>query len=357
MSFIIRSVDYKDYESLHYLAQQHSLFNLPIDKVLLKQKIKLSMDSFAQKGLTQNYQFIFVITNPKGKVIGSSQLFSQCGTKNNPRYSMKLHKNNHNPFLQLKIDTNGPSYLGGLILNKDYQGHPDKLGSQISFIRFLFIKMNRIYFKKTIQSDLEPWLDKENSNPFFKHFAVPSGISSKEVANYLTVTNKEKLFAHFPRSRVFLSSLPKQVKSSIGRTSADSQKAYALLKKQNFQVIDEMDPLDAGPYVEAQINHIPVVKNTKKAIIGLQATCKSNKYWLVGKMEQSCFKGALLKGDLDNKFLMLDTKTADSTWHKGEEVFICPWQRGKEAKTRAKGQKKQGQKGEQRAKKARAKNQ
>ncbi len=319
MPFMIYSAQNADYMQLRKLALKYSLFNLPADRELLKKKIALSEASFRNRVISQKKSFMFVIKNKKGDIVGSSQLLSQVGSQAIPRYSTKLKSGNRGRFLQLSINRNGPSYLGGLIVKKKYRNHPDKLGKQISLIRFLFIKMHLKYFKKTIQAEIDPLFNQIKSNTFFDYFVKKRQGYSTDEANYLTLTNKKKLFDNFPSGKFYLSSLPKSVKKCIGQTNTFSNRALNLLKKQNFYIIDEMDPLDGGPYVEAQINCIPIVQNTKKVdvrIISKSVMLKKNKaknfsVFLWGKEGLTgVFTGGLLKGILskNNPLLYLTQK-------------------------------------------------
>ena len=304
--FLIQSASLKDYPSLRKLALKYPLLNLPAEQALLKKKIKISEDSFAELLPPQARSFLFVLKQIGGdceEVIGSSQMAVKSGTIDNPSYSLKIfEENKKNSFLQLKTITEGPSYLGGLILDMDYRGHPQKAGKQLSLIRFLFSAMNLELFEDTFHAEVAPFLDEKNQNPFFENFSRRHINLSMEEIDYLTLTDKEKLFSSYPRGKILFSSLPDFVQESLGKSGLFSRKAEELLKKQNFYFIGEIDPFDGGPYVQAKKSDIPLIQKTRKVFVKEEDTEKisseRNKKitWLWARMDKEQFKGGVLEG-------------------------------------------------------------
>ena len=135
MAFLIHSVCDADYSGLRQLALDHLFLNLPSQAELLKKKIKLSDRSFADLEQKEKRNFLFVMKDSNGNIVGTGQVAAKEGTKDDPRYSMEI-VNCKNIFLQLKINMDGPSYLGAIVLAKPYRGHPDRLGKQLMGILF-----------------------------------------------------------------------------------------------------------------------------------------------------------------------------------------------------------------------------
>ncbi|MDE0119507.1 MAG: arginine N-succinyltransferase [Bdellovibrionales bacterium] len=272
-SFLIQSASLCDYSSLRKLALKHPLLNLPADPALLKKKIQTSEDSFKGALEREKRQFLFVIKkrekSGEEEVIGSSQIFSKFGTRKNPFYSLKVCY--HEAVLQLKVVRDGPSYLGGLIVDEPYRGHTEKIGKQISLIRFLFAAICGECFESTLHAEVAPFLDEKGQNPFYEHFIRPRLSLSMPEIDYLTLTNKEKLFSSYPREKILFSSLPESVRKGLGKPGLFSQRAARLLEKQNFYFTGEVDPFDGGPYMQAQTKDIPLIKNTKKVFFTSEA--------------------------------------------------------------------------------------
>ena len=323
--FVIQAVSFKDYSSLRKLALKYPLLNLPAEEKLLKEKIELSQNSFNEILPKEKRNFLFVLKTLEGDIIGSSQISSKSGTKSKPSYSLKIHKNNKSPFLCLKKITDGPSYLGGLILNMHYRGHPEKAGKQLSLIRFLFAGVFPHFFENTFHAEVAPFLDKQGQNQFFEQFIKKHSSLSMSEIDYLTLTNKEKLFAHYPKGEIALSSLPKEVQKSIGKPGVFSGRALALLEKQHFRFVDEVDPFDGGPYMQAKATNIPIIQQIKK--VSLKPTHDDiSQKWLFALPNKNNFKGGVLKGTLKNQELFVSPKAFLAFQiEQNAKLFISPF--------------------------------
>ena len=310
MLFSIHSVCDEDYEDLYRLAKNYLLLNLPAKENLLKEKIKLSQRSFAGLNRKEERNFVFVMKDPQRGVIGTAQITAKAGTQDCPRYSMEIIKEKKNTILRLKVNRDGSSYLGAIVLEKSYRSHVQQLGKQLFFILFLFIAMHLDYFEDTLCADIEPWLDENRSNPFINDFICqrlnyPIGSIDDTIS-----IDREKVFASFPREPFLLSDLSVAAQKHLGRPGFYSQRGLVLLKRQNFHIINEVDPLDGGACVMAKTRDVPIVKDAKKVFIKLLKTSDEIKapvqQWLWGQEKESSFTGGLVKGKLaDGDCLMV----------------------------------------------------
>ena len=334
--FILQAVSFEDYPSLQKLALKYPLLNLPAEKHLLNKKIETSINSFNESLIREKRNFLFVLKTKEGEVIGSSQISVKSGTVKNPSYSLKIMEKNKK-CLCLKKITDGPSYLGGLILDMRYRGQAEKLGKQLSLIRFLFVGVFPHFFENIFHAELAPFLDKNGKNPFFEHFIQKSiSLSMKEI-DYLTLTNKEKLFAHYPRELILWSALPKGVQKTLGQPGLFSQRALALLERQGFRFVGEVDPFDGGPYLQAQLKDIPVIQNIKKVSVKLmknktkpekkaKASLDGEKKWLFARPCKNNFKGGVLKGILKGKTLFVSSDSLhDFGLKSASSLFVSPF--------------------------------
>ena len=329
MTFSIYSAKLSDKSGLLKLSTKYQMMNLPAHSDLLEKKIETSQLSFKGVLPKEERNFLFILKNTNKEIIGASQLAVKSGTKKNPNYSLQIIKHSKTPYLQLKKNTDGPSYLGGLLLDKSYRGHSQKLGRQISLIRLLFTAMHSSLFEEQLHAEIAPWLDKEGNNPFFTHFIKNFfSLSVKEI-DHLTLTNKKKLFSQFPRHKILLSSLPQIVQNTLGRAGKESLPAEKLLKDQGFQFISEVDPFDGGPYLQGKINDIPLVQSAKKVALSQtgeyssekESPAETNQIYLWAKTDpDKTFKGGALRGLLKDDiffiskkdFLVFDLKPGDA---------------------------------------------
>ena len=328
MSFLIHSVSESDYPALQKLATKYTLLNLPSKEELLKAKIQSSIWSFNSKSPNEKQLFMFTLKDSKENIIGASQVVAKIGLQDNPRYSMCIIRGKET-FLQLKINHDGPSFVGAVVLEKSYRGHPDQLGKQLVFILFLFMAMNPNYFEDTIHGEVEPWLDENRSNPFFNYFVHQKLHYSPKEADYLSLTDKEKIFASFPRKKFLLSGLPKDVQKSIGQPGEYSKRALSLLQRQNFQIIDEVDPFDGGPFLEAKTKDIPIVKHAKQVLLVKTNNISEKKKYLWGKSystQNNQFIGGMIEGkQVADKLLVSENECAKLSLYLGEKIWVSYW--------------------------------
>ena len=337
-NFIIESVKTKDYPALRKLALKHALLNLPNNPKLLKKKIAQSISSFNGKTVKSERNFLFVMKKaPSGVIVGSAQISSKMGTKKKPFYSLNIQTEHGGQFLKLKTLKNGPSYLGGLIVDKALRGNPQKLGKQLSQIRFLFAGLCPQHFEDTLHAEVAPFLDLKGKNPFFELFVKKYISLSMQQIDYLTLTNKEKLFTHYPRGKIWLKSLPPKALKTLGKSGRFSQRAEKLLKKQNFTFAGAIDPFDGGPYLQAKRQNIPIIKNSRKVVlkawdkkVALKKSpnkkifkpSTTNK-WLFGFLKRGGFKGGVLEGCLQGQTLLVHSKALkDFGLHNNPEVLV-----------------------------------
>jgi arginine N-succinyltransferase len=93
-------------------------------------------------------------------------IMAQHGTREAPhlyfeviedqRYSSTLDKHFRHLILRLGRDFDGPTEIGGLILDPALRGGPGRLGKQLSYVRFLFIAVHRRNFRKRLLAELLP---------------------------------------------------------------------------------------------------------------------------------------------------------------------------------------------------------
>lgn len=166
--FLIRSVRESDLEDLERLSELVYFINLPSNRDLLKEKIRKSVDSF--NGQIQDKferEYIFVLVDQKSsRVIGTSMIIARHGSPDIPhmyfelkekqKYSETIHAGFIHKVLSLKFDSDGPTEIGGLVIDPSYRGHKLKLGRILSFCRFSFMKMKRRWFKDRVLSELMP---------------------------------------------------------------------------------------------------------------------------------------------------------------------------------------------------------
>ena len=271
--YILRSVSKDDLKDLKRLSEMVSFINLPPDPEIIQSKIESSIQAFKKpsKQLRENY-YIFVLENTANKeVMGVSMIHAQHGTEEEPHFFLRVgqeHKFSQtintgfiHGTLKLGLDTDGPTEIGGLVLNPDYRGNKDKLGKQLSFVRFLYITMFPERFKTTIHSELMPPLDKDGNSALWEAIGRRFMNMGYHDADVLSRSNKEFILSLFPSENIYQTLLPIDARDSIGKVGKDTEPVRRMLESIGFKYTHEVDPFDGGPHYRCEQADIKPIKN------------------------------------------------------------------------------------------------
>ncbi len=275
-SFLIRSVREEDLEELVQLSQLVYFINLPSDREILKEKIRTSIDSF-NGSIVDKFarEYIFVLEKTEDKsLIGTSMVIARHGNIATPhmyfhlkeiqKYSETLHGGFIHKVLQLKFDTDGPTEIGGLVLNPNYRGHKGKLGRQLSYARFMFIKMKRRSFKNYVLSELMPPLTESGESILWEAVGRRFTNLAYQEADALSRKNKEFVTSLFPKGDIYTCLLSGEARDAIGKVGEGAEPVKHMLEHIGFQWKEHIDPFDGGPHYWAETDKITIVRDSKK---------------------------------------------------------------------------------------------
>jgi arginine N-succinyltransferase len=196
-------------------------------------------------------------------------IFGQLGRKDAPyiyldvideeRYSDSLDKHFKHTVLSIGYSYNGPTEIGGLVLHPDYRRVPERLGTFLSYVRFLFLKMHRDWFRDEVLAELLPPLEKDGTSHLWdalgRHF---TDLTYAE-ADKLSRRNKEFIRGLFPEGTIYASLLPKQAQDVIGKVGTQTRGVEKLLRRIGFRYAERVDPFDGGPHFTAMTDEITLV--------------------------------------------------------------------------------------------------
>ena len=278
--FIIRPAHPKDLPTLLKLARMVHFINLPADSDLLAAKIRKSLASFAGKAKSERErQFMFVLEDLETEnVVGTSAVISAISWPGFPHVYLKLGRRQFvskdlatgqvHTTLQFGIDESSPSEMGGLILAPGYRGHKEKLGALLSMVRFHFIGLHREWFSERIIAEMMGTVTPDSHTLLWEYLGRRFINLSYKEADLFSARSKEFMLSLFPREEIFVSLLPPEARSLIGKVGEETLPALAMLERQGFRETGHVDPFDGGPYLEAQRDAIPLVKATVTKTLG-----------------------------------------------------------------------------------------
>jgi arginine N-succinyltransferase len=282
--FILRSVDIDDLDDLFELSGKVLFLNLPNNRSVIEEKIKRSLSCFQTPGkdFANNYYFFVLEDLEKQKVIGVSMIHAQHGTEKEPHFFLRVSNENKysqsintgfvHGTLKLGLDTNGPTEIGGLVVDPAYRGNPNKLGKQISFVRFLYMGFHPERFKSVIHSELMPPFDKDGNSALWEAIGRRFMNMNYDEADKLSRNNKEFILSLFPSDNIYMTLLSPTARNAVGKVGDDTLPVKKMLESIGFEYMMEVDPFDGGPHYRCPLNKISLVKNK------MQGTLSSSKF-------------------------------------------------------------------------------
>ena len=218
------------------VAEHLDTVNLPADRTIIEGILDRSEKSFAAEVPPAEREYLFVLEDlAQKRIIGTSMIYAQHGTKraphiffrveNDERYSITLDRYFVHQTLRIGYNYNGPTEIGGLILLPEYRRNAHALGKALSYVRFLFIRMNRPIFRDQVLSELLPPLEVDGTSKLWealgRHF---TGLTYRE-ADRISKDNKEFINALFPDDPIHteISELARELAAEISAMSFRSE--------------------------------------------------------------------------------------------------------------------------------------
>lgn len=273
---LLREIQEHDIDTLERFSNIPGFINLPNDRELLREKITRSQASFNdQLDDVMEGKYLFVAEDLKRKVVlGTSMIAAQHGTLDSPhfyfhvgseeKFSETINTGFIHGTLELGYETDGPSEIGGLVIDPEYRNNTEaRVGRQISFVRFLYLALNRNRFKSKILAELLPPLNKKGQSPLWE--AIGRRFTNMDYweADQLCQKNKEFIFSLFPTGKIYTSFLTAEARNAIGKVGKDTEPVMHMLKKIGFRYTNQVDPFDAGPHLWAEASELLPVKKLK----------------------------------------------------------------------------------------------
>jgi arginine N-succinyltransferase len=273
--FRIRQSQPQDVEQVLAVAEHLDTVNLPAQRSHIQGIVDRSVKSFSGERAVVDREFLFVLEDlspgRQPKIIGTSMIYAQHGTKRAPhiffrverdeRYSYTLDKYFVHQTLRIGYNYDGPTEIGGLILLPEYRRNNEALGKALSYVRFLFMRMNRAMFRDNVLSELLPPLEADGQSRLWEVLGRNfTGLSYQE-ADLLSKDNKEFIHALFPDDPIHTELLPEDVRKMIGQVGEETKGVEKMLRRIGFDYAGQIDPFDGGPHFVCKTDDISIVQN------------------------------------------------------------------------------------------------
>lgn len=270
---LIRDVAKSDLAGLKRLAAVLNSVNLPNNEKVLSALIDKSVKSFSGRVESPfEREFLFVLEDLRNRtIIGTSMIIAQHGTREAPHiyfqvnevehYSASLDKHFRHKVLTIGYNYEGPTEIGGLVVDPPYRSGPDKPGKQLSYVRFLFMAMHRGDFRERVLAELLPPLLSDGRSVLWESCGRKfTGLSYLE-ADKLSRKNKEFIKELFPSSAIYVSLFPRRAQDIIGEVGPNTRGVQRMLERIGFTYSEHIDPFDGGPHYEADLSEVSLVRH------------------------------------------------------------------------------------------------
>jgi arginine N-succinyltransferase len=274
--YLIRDGQRSDLPGLRKLASVLNTVNLPDDERELSSILEKSARSFDGRIRDPfDREYLFVMEESRsGKVMGSSLIIAQHGTRDAPHiffdvyekehYSHSVDRHFRHRVLSIGYNFDGPTEIGGLVVDPQFRGQ-GKPGKQLSYVRFLYIAMHRARFRDRILVELLPRLEEDGRSPLWEALGRKFTGLSYQDADRLSRQNKEFIQQLFPPGEIYATLFSQKIQEAIGEVGPESVGAKNMLAKIGFRYDERIDPFDGGPHYSAPSELIEPIRRFRRA--------------------------------------------------------------------------------------------
>jgi arginine N-succinyltransferase len=282
IAYEVRAATLEHHSELCSLARHLDSVNLPDDSEALRGLLHESERSFrGEIADPKRREYVFVLWDREARrAVGTSMVIAQLGRRDAPyiyfdvrreeKYSATLDRHFVHTILSTRYSYDGPTEIGGLVVHPSSRRRPERLGTLISYVRFLFIAMRRADFRNELLAELLPPLEQDGTSHLWEAIGRRfTGLSYRE-ADRLSKSNKEFIRGLFP-DRVHATLLSEQAQRLIGAVGPQTQGVEKLLRRIGFTYADRVDPFDGGPHFVARTDDVSLVRGARELDVQVAA--------------------------------------------------------------------------------------
>jgi arginine N-succinyltransferase len=276
----IRAATVEHLADLSQLARHLNTVNLPDDPEAIRHLLEISERSFSGEIRdARKREYVFVLWDRElSRAVGTSMIIAQLGRRGVPyiylevreeeKYSATLDRHYVHTVLTTRYSYDGPTELGGLVMHPESRRSPERLGSLISYVRFLFIALHREDFRDQVLAELLPPFEPDGSSLLWEAYGHRfTGLSYRE-ADRLSRSNKEFVRSLFP-DEIYATLLAPEAQRVIGAVGAETQGVEKMLRRVGFEYAQRVDPFDGGPHFTCATDKVTLIAGAKRCEPGL----------------------------------------------------------------------------------------
>lgn len=266
---IVRPANWNDLDRLEDMISRvdPGMLTMPSSREAMEARIERSLKAFSRGSVPPENECYFLIMEEEGQLIGTASIFTNLGVER-PFYSYRISRDAKvSPEQDVRVeldllflvnDYHGDAELGTLFIERKARG--GGRGRLLSFARLMLIAADPVRFGPKAMAEIRGYTDAAGRSPFWD--AVGSKFFHMDYRRADTLSARDHRFIAdlMPRYPIYTALLPDEARGVIARPHPDAEPALAMLKSQGFRYNDVVDIFDAGPTVEAFIDHIDTVR-------------------------------------------------------------------------------------------------
>lgn len=320
---IIRPVERRDLTDIMTLAGKSGvgLTSLPRDEATLAARIERALKTWRGELPTGEQCYLFVLEDcARRRVVGVSAIEVAVGLTD-PWYSFRVGTQVHAskslnvyrsvPTLSLSNDHTGYTELCTLFLDADYRHGTH--GKLLSKVRFLFMAAFRKHFARKVIAEMRGFSDEEGCSPFWESVGRHFFAIEFAKADYLSGTGQKAFIAELmPQHPLYVEFLTAEAQRVIGEVHPQTAPARALLESEGLRYQGYIDIFDGGPTLEADIDEVRAVKNSRQISVVLDDAPENRDapLYLVANDSYLNYRATLVSADLRDERLHLSGSMA-----------------------------------------------
>ncbi len=339
---LVRDAQKTDLPGLKRLAAVLNTVNLPNNEDTLTELIDKSIRSFSGKVKEPfEREYLFVLEDLRNKtLIGTSMIIAQHGTREAPHicfevserehYSASIDRHIRHKVLSITYNYEGPTEIGGLVVDPPYRSGDEKPGKQLSFVRFLFMGMHGKCFRERVLAELLPPLMPDGRSLLWEACGKKfTGLTYQE-ADRLSRQNKEFIKELFPSSDVYTSLFPDRTQKVIGAVGPETRGVQRMLERVGFKYVERIDPFDGGPHFEANTADITLLRRfrtVKLAPLPLDVEGDDVMVGIDRSSPKNRFRAVRCKARIADQLVFLPERAAEALGvEAGDKLSVIPFE-------------------------------
>lgn len=318
---LVRAARMGDLPTLLELASGvgSGLTSLPASEERLSRRLQTVTASFAGELPTEDADYLFVLEDDSGQVVGTSGMVAAAGMRE-PWYSYRvgltvtasreLEVYRQQPTLFLNNDLTGATALCSLYLSLPHRHSLN--GRLLSKARFIHMAEFGNDFSPRIIAEIRGLSDRQGRSPFWDSLGRHFFRMDFARADYLTGTGSKAFIAEMmPKFPLYTCFLSQDARNAIARVHPDSEPALAMLTEEGLNYQGYIDIFDGGITIEAPRNQVRSIHESQLLILATGTPGDDAQTYLVHNRERDNCRVTAAAGRIAAGTLVVAPETAE----------------------------------------------